>query len=71
MKLGYYIPQIRCNQVVRSGKVIGNLLLTHHAYGYRVSLHYYDRPGYTIDRLFPEQWQAEKYFDKVYQEAKA
>lgn len=69
MKLGYYNPQLRVKQIKNGGRVVGDLILTHHAYGYTVQLHYFDTPGYTVNESFTEQYQAENRFDKAYEEA--
>ena len=68
MKLGYYNPQLKFKQITKDKKVIGNLLLTHKAYGYVVDLHYFDTPGYAISETFPTQEKAERFFDKTYKE---
>ena len=69
MKLGYYIPQLRCRQVKQSGKVVGSMLLLHYSYGYKVQYTRYDRsPMLVNEKIFPEQWKAEQYFDRMYQE---
>lgn len=65
MKQGYYNPQLKFKQVKHNGKVVGYLLLTRKAYGYNVQLHYFDRPGYPIDRYFPTEEKAGAFFDKV------
>lgn len=69
MKLGYYIPQLKCKQIVKEKKVLGNILLLHYAYGYVVQLHYYGTPGYAVNKVFPTQEKAESFFDKTYEEA--
>ena len=69
MKLGYYNPQLKFAQVKKDGKVAGTLLLIHKAYGYNVQLHYFNVPGYSIDRYFSTQEKAEAFFDKTLSEA--
>ena len=64
MKLGYYIPQ-RSRQIIKDGKVIGDLSIRTYAYGYVVSVHYYDRPGYPIHETFKELSKAESFFKKT------
>lgn len=68
MKLGYYNPQLKVKQIIQNGKVVGNMILTHMAYGYTVKLHYFDRSGYAIDQCFHTQEKAVYYFDKIAKE---
>lgn len=68
MKLGYYNPQLKCRQVKQGGKVVGHMVLTHYAYGYCVTLHYYGKAGYAVKEYRPSQEQAEALFDKIYKE---
>ena len=68
MKLGYYNPQLKVKQVIKNGKVVGNLILMHKAYGYNVQLHYFDMAGYAIDKYFPTEEKARSYFDRTVSE---
>ena len=68
MKLGYYNPQLKFKQIVKDGKVVGNLLLTHRAWGYVVELHYFNQPGYAVKESFDTEERAVRFFDKTYEE---
>ena len=68
MKLGYYNPQLKVKQIIQGGKVVGNIVLTHTAYGYTVKLHYFDRSGYAIDQCFNTEEKAVRLFDKAVKE---
>lgn len=65
MKLGYYNPQLKVKQIIQNGKVVGNLILTHRAYGYHIQLHYFNKPGYAIDKYFPTEEKARFHFDRI------
>lgn len=65
MKLGYYNPQLKVKQIIKNGKVVGSMILTHRAYGYNIQLHYFDTAGYTIDKYFPTEEKARYHFDRI------
>lgn len=65
MKLGYYNPQLKVKQIIKGGKVVGDMILTHRAYGYNVQLHYHGTAGYTIDKYFPTEEKARLFFDRT------
>lgn len=67
-QLGYYTPYIKVKQIKKDGKVIGDLTLTAHVYGYAVKLHYFDRPGYAVNEIIPTETKAVRFFDKTYEE---
>ena len=52
-------------QTKREGRVAGNLILIGRQYGYIVQLHYFNMPGYKVNKTFDSLAQAEKYFDDV------
>ena len=60
---------IRVKQVKKAGKVVGNLTLTGHAWGFKVQLHYFDTPGYKVDETFQSEAKAQAFFTKTYEEA--
>ena len=55
-------------QVKRNGKVAGNLTLTGHTWGFNVQLHYFDTPGYKVDKTFQSEAKAKAFFNKTYEE---
>lgn len=65
MKLGYYNPQLKVKQIIKDGKAVGYMILTHRAYGYNVQLHYFDMAGYAIDKYFPTEEKARFFFDRT------
>ena len=56
----------RVKQIKKDGRVVGNLELIGRQYGYIVQLHYFDAPGYKVNKTFDSIYDAEKYFDSVY-----
>ena len=58
----------RVKQIKKGGRIAGDLLLIGREYGYIVQLHYFDIPGYKVDKSFDSIAKAENYFDKVYAE---
>ena len=58
----------RVKQIKNDGRIVGDLLLIGRAYGYIVQLHYFDTPGYKVDKSFDSIAKAESYFNKVYAE---
>lgn len=67
MKMGdtkYY----RVKQIKKGGRIAGDLILIGRAYGYIVQLHYFDTPGYNVNKTFDSIAKAESYFNKVYAE---
>lgn len=57
-------------QIKKDGHVIGNLILIGRAYGYIVQLHYYNRPGYVINKQFNSIEKAENFFRETWEELK-
>ena len=55
----------RVKQIKKDGRVAGDLILIGRAYGYIVQLHYYDTPGYKVNKVFDTITKAEKCFDDV------
>lgn len=55
----------RVKQIKKGGRVAGNLYLIGRQYGYIVQLHYFNTPGYKVNKTFDSLAQAEKYFDDV------
>ena len=68
MKLGD-TRYICVKQIKKDGKVVGDLTLTGHAWGFKVQLHYFDTPGYKIDETFQSESKAMTFFNKTYEEA--
>ena len=67
MKFGdtkYY----KVKQILENGKCIGNIVLIGRCYGYIVQLHYFNIPGYKINKCFSNIFHAENYFYKVLKE---
>lgn len=56
----YHVKQIK-----KDGKVIGNILLIGRTYGYIVQLHYFDIPGYKVNKQFKTLDNAEIEFNKL------
>lgn len=52
-------------QIKKDGRVVGYLDLIGRQYGYIVQLHYYDTPGYKVNKVFDSFEQAENYFYDV------
>lgn len=65
MKLGYYNPQLKVKQIIKNGKVVGYMILTHRAYGYNVQVHYFSMAGHAIDKYFPTEEKARFFFDRT------
>lgn len=55
----------RVKQIKKGGRVAGHLILIGRQYGYIVQLHYFNMPGYKVNKTFDSLAQAEKYFDDV------
>lgn len=55
----------RVEQIKKSDRVAGNLILIGRVYGYIVQLHYFNTPGYKVDKCFDSFSKAEKCFDDV------
>ena len=55
----------RVKQIKKDGRVAGNLILIGRQYGYIVQLHYFNMPGYKVNKSFDSLAQAENYFDDV------
>lgn len=55
----------RVEQVKKAGRVAGNLILIGRVYGYIVQLHYFNTPGYKVDKCFDSFSKAESFFDEV------
>jgi hypothetical protein len=55
----------RVEQVKQAGRVAGNLILIGRVYGYIVQLHYFNTPGYKVDKCFDSLDKAENFFGEV------
>jgi len=55
----------RVKQIIKNGRVVGDLILIGRVYGYIVQLHYYDMPGYKVNNVFVSIDKAERFFDDV------
>lgn len=58
----------RVKQIIKDGRVAGDLVLIGRQYGYIVQLHYFDTPGYKVNESFNSLVQAENRFDSVLKE---
>lgn len=67
-QLGYYTPYLKVKQIKKDGKVIGDLTLTAHVYGYAIKLHYFDQAGYAVNEILPTEAKATQFFNKIYKE---
>ena len=56
----YHVKQIKCG-----GHVVGILTLTGRVYGFIVQLHYFDVPGYKVNRVFNSMAAAERFYNEV------
>ena len=52
-------------QIIKNGKVTGTLILIGRQYGYIVQLHYFDTPGYKVNKSFDSIEKAKNYFDDI------
>lgn len=58
----------RVKQIIKDGRVAGDLVLIGRQYGYIVQLHYFDTPGYKVNETFNSLVKAENRFDSVLKE---